>query len=230
MPHSDKIWHAAQVTRIVSSPRKLLETFGETSVHYYVLSDLLDTVNQVRIRQGLILAERPRILAPGYLVHQLVENFGEEARQYAEWLAENVDGLRVLQYGLRFRKEEYGEEVVGGALEEVAKQVATDAESKQDAVCGVVIGVDDLWEVSLLRFASHVVRESLPGNVRDLSNRGLLTASSGNVPNAVRIEIESDFRAAVGSRDRVEALGRKLREYGLFNQYEDRLYGLLKTV
>ena len=65
-------------------------------------------------------------------------------------------------------------------------------------------------------------------NVRDLAGRGLLQASSGNVPNAVRIELESDFRKAEGDLDRVRQLGEKLRTYGLFREYEDRFYALYK--
>jgi len=230
MPTQDDIWYAASETRVVHSPRQLLETFGETAIHYYVLSCLLDSVQQVRVRQGKILSERPRVLAPGFVVNQLVENFGDDARRYAELLFSTVDGLRVLQYGLRFRKEEYGEEVVSGDLDEIADQVAKDAEKKQGELCGVIIGIDDFWEVSLLKFAADVVEQSVPHNVQDLAGRGLLQAASGNnVPNAVRIEIESDFRRAEGNGERIRLLGRKLREYGLFRDYEDRFYGLVKT-
>jgi hypothetical protein len=62
-----------------------------------------------------------------------------------------------------------------------------------------------------------------------MAGRGLLDAASGgNIPNAVRIEIESDFRQAAGSRSRLEELGRKLREYGLFEEYEDRFFELYR--
>jgi hypothetical protein len=88
--------------------------------------------------------------------------------------------------------------------------------------------VDDLWEVSLFKFISEIVQQSIPHNVRDLDGRGLLTATSGNVPRAVRIEIESDFRSAEGNRDRVHLLGEKLRRYGLFEDYEDRFFDLLR--
>lgn len=228
MPHKDEIWYAANATRVVYNPRESLETFGETAIHYFLLSDLLDSVNQVRIRQGKILAERPRVITPKYFVSQALHNFGEEAQSYIEWLLNSAEGIRVLEYGLRFRKEEYSEEVVAGNIDEIGEQVAKQAEKNDHERCAVLIGVDDLWEVSLLKFFSDVIRGSAPHNFRDLAGRGLLDASSGNVPNAVRIEIESDFRTAEGDRDRVQQLGAKLRQYGLFDEYQDRFFGLLK--
>jgi hypothetical protein len=224
MANYEDLWYVAKTTRIVYSPPQVLETFGETSVRYFMLTEVLDAVGQVRIRQGQITAQRPRVITPHYFVNSALVNFGEEARQYIEGALRGTDGLRIIEYGLQFRKEEHSEAVVQGLLEEVAEQVAKEARGKEHALCGVVIGVDDHWEVSLLRFIHDIVRRSLPRNARDMAGRGLLQASSNNVPNAVRIEIESDFRAAEGSRDRVRALGEKLRGYGLFEEYEDRFF------
>lgn len=230
MPDRDDIWYAAHATRIVLAPSRQIETFGETRVHYVVLSELLDEIDKVRIRQGRITAARPRVITPQYFVNQALENFGDNARQYIERLLKSSDGMRIIEYGLRFSKEEYGEEVVGGRIAELAAQVSADKSERDDGIVyGVIIGVDDLWEVSLLKFASDLVHGSVAHNARELQGSGLLDPSSGGVPNAVRIEIESDFRAAVGSRNRIESLGGKLRRYGLFQQYEDRYYELVRA-
>jgi hypothetical protein len=207
----------------------VLETFGETTVDYFVLSEVLDEVEKVRIRKGRVMAERPRVITPRYLVNNALENFGDEARQYVEQVLSTTEGVRIIEYGLRFRKEEYSEEVVGGVIDDVADQVSREAQDRVGDVCGVIIGVDDLWEVSLLHFISSLVKRSLPRNAKEMAGRGLLDAASGgNIPNAVRIEIESDFRQAAGSRSRLEELGRKLREYGLFEEYEDRFFELYR--
>jgi hypothetical protein len=223
------LWYAAKTTRIVFTPPKLLETFGETSVRYYMLTEILDTVGQVRIRQGQVTALRPRVVTPRYFVNQALVNFGADAREYIEGVLRGAEGLRIIEYGLQFRKEEYSEEVVQGNIDEIGDQVARRAKASDLELCGVVIGVDDHWEVSLLRFIHDVVRRSLPQNARDMAGRGLLQAASNNVPNAVRIEIESDFRSALGSREKARALGEKLRGYGLFDEYEDRFYELFRS-
>ncbi len=228
MPDNHEIWYAARSTKVVFTPPKLLETFGETSVRYYVLSELLDVVGKVRVRRGRVTAERPRVIMPHYFVNHALSNFGDEARRYLAQLLKSTDGLRIIQYGLHFRKEEHSEETVGGNIEEVAGQIARQAQDALTELCGVIIGVDDLWEVSLLSFVNDLIRRSMPQNAREMAGKGLLDASSGSVPNAVRIELESDFRLAESDRERILSLGDKLRGYGLFEEYEDRFYELFR--
>ncbi len=227
MPSRDDIWYAANATKIVHAPKKQLETFGETRIHYYIVSELMDTVNQVRVREGLIMANRPRVITPHVIAHRMVENFGEEARQYADMLIQNGEAVRILEYGLKFQKQEYNEELLNGSVEEIADNVVSNLNPDATDPAGVVIGVDDLWEISLLRFASKVINDSAPKNIKDLSGRGLLE-NSGGVPNAVRIELENDFRAAAGDSERVKKLGEKLKQYGVFDDYEDRFYQLVR--
>ena len=229
MSRKDKLWYAAQATRVVFEPRRLLDTFGETTVHYYVLTEILDEPDKVRIRRGRVMAARPRVITPRYMVQNALDNFGEEAQRYVENVLNTTDGVRIIEYGLQFRKEEYSEETVGGGIDDVADQICRDVQDRLDRLYGVIVGVDDLWEVSLLHFISTLVKRSLPQNARELAKRGLLDAAPGsNVPNAVRIEIESDFRAAEGSRSRLEELGRKLHDYGLFEEYQDRFFTLYR--
>jgi hypothetical protein len=227
MAHPDDLWYAAKTTRVVYEPPKLLETFGETVVRYYLLSELLDEVGSVRIRQGRVMAERPRVITPHHLLSQALENFGDEASKYLETFLSSQENLRIIEYGLRFRKEDHSQETVQGNIDDIADQVTADAKRLTNDVAGVVIGVDDHWEISLLQFISALVKRSSPHNARQMAGRGLLDLSSG-VPNAVRAEIESDFRAAEGNLDRLRHLGDKLRSYGLFADYEDRFFTLYR--
>ncbi len=227
MAHPDDLWYAAKTTRVVYAPPKLLETFGETVVRYYLVSELLDEVGKVRIRQGRVMAGRPRVITPHFLLNQALENFGDDARKYLETFLSSQENLRIIEYGLRFRKEDHSQETVQGNVEEVAEQVAADARRLTSDVAGVVIGVDDHWEVSLLQFVSNLVKRSVPHNAQQMAGRGLLDLSSGT-PNAVRVEIECEFREAEGSLDRVRRLGDKLRSYGLFEEYEDRFFALYR--
>jgi len=230
MPSEHDIWYALSETEIVYAPRQNLETFGTSRAHYYVLSELMDTVGQVRIRQGIIHAERPRLITPKLYANELLDNFGEDARSFADWLIESGEALRILSYGLRFRKDEHAEETIGGELRAVADNIIADVKDRNDALYSVILGVDDFWEVSLVAYAYELVRQSAPTNFQALAKRGLLDSTSGNVPMAVRVEIQNDFRQAEGDPQRIKALGRKLRRYGLFEDYEDRFYALIKNL
>ena len=72
----DDLWYAAKCTKVVYAPPKVLETFGETSVHYVMLAEVLDEVGKIRIRQGNVTAQRPRVIMPHYFVNQSLLNFG----------------------------------------------------------------------------------------------------------------------------------------------------------
>ncbi|MFO7820747.1 MAG: hypothetical protein R6V56_01615 [Lentisphaeria bacterium] len=229
MASREEIEYASALTEIVHSPRNKLETFGATVVEYHVVTELMDSVSKVRIRQGRFHVERPRLITPTFYANQLAENFGEEAREYADQFSTSEEGMRILQYGLKFRKEEHNQQVVPGNLKEVADQIAEDLKQNEENFAGVIIGVDDLWEVSLVRFGIELIGASAPKNIRDLSQRGLMEGTANDVPVFVREEIESDFQNAGANRDRIHALGNKLRKYGLLEEYEDRFYGLVRN-
>lgn len=219
------IWYAVKHTNIVYAPPRQLETFGASMVSYFMLSEHLDAVGKIRIRQGKFTAERPQILTPRYLGNEMLENFGAEAREYAEWLLHSRVSQPILRYGLTFRKDEIGEETVEGQLEDVAAQTTLTARHRPE-LCGVVTGVDDLWEVSLFHFAFDMVRRSLPAQVDELQRHGLF-ADEGGVPAAIRRQLETEFQTAATDKSRLNGLADLLRRHGLWAEYEDRFYTLL---
>ena len=103
-PDRFDFWYAVRNTEIVAMPSRTLETFGTTMLNYHLISELMDTVNQVRVREGRIEAYRPQIIAPESYAEGVLEGeFGEEAQRYVEWMRKNV---RFLQYGFKVKKEE----------------------------------------------------------------------------------------------------------------------------
>ncbi len=223
-PHD--IWYAVNNTRVLLTPARRLETFGATTVNYHLVSELMDSVEQVRIREGRIKAERPQIITPTSYAGSMLEGFGEDAEQYAEWLRQHESDLRILKYGFVIRKQETSEEIVNDSLKTVSDRVRRRVEARDDPMAAVVVGVDKPWEVCLLKLMVDIIRESVPGNLRDMQRRNLLENVKGT-PRAIRNEIESDFAAAASNPDLIKALGRKLQRYGLFDEYEDRFFALL---
>ncbi len=220
------IWYAVNNTRILVTPARRLETFGATILNYHLITELLDSVDRIRIREGRIQAQRPQIMTPSSYAGSLLDGFGEEAEKYADWLRTHEGDLQILQYGFVIRKKEISEEIVSDSLETVCERVCKRIASKDDPMAAVVVGVDEPWEVCLLKLMVDVIRESAPGNVRDIRRRHLLD-DVGGVPRAVRNEIEADFAEAARNAERIKPLGQKLQKYGLFEEYEDRFYSLL---
>src|SRR6266480_277800 len=75
----DDFDYAIENTHVIVAPERQIATFGSTSFNFYLISELMDRVDQVRIRNGKIHAERPQILTPEHYYRLLLEGFGEKA-------------------------------------------------------------------------------------------------------------------------------------------------------
>ena len=93
----DNFDYAIENTQVILAPEQQIATFGSTSFNFYLISELMDRVDQVRVRNGKIHAERPQILAPEHFSRLLLEGFGEKAQRYADQLRENLRNMAVLR-------------------------------------------------------------------------------------------------------------------------------------
>src|SRR3989454_10610948 len=113
----DDFQYAIENTQVILAPERQIATFGSTSFHFYLISELMDRVDQVRIRNGKIHAERPQILTPDHFSRLLLEGFGEKAQRYVEQLRDNLRNIAVLRYGFQFRKTDMTEETIRDSLD-----------------------------------------------------------------------------------------------------------------
>ena len=152
-------WYAVNNTEIVMLPSKHLETFGATMLNYHMVSELMDSVNQVRVREGRMHANRPQIITPEAYSQTLLEGFGDEAQRYIDWLKEHEKDLRILQYGYKLRQEAFSEHLVSDNVKNVVDRVQNEVKEKGDPFSAVLVGVDEPWDVCLVK----VVLGSHPG-------------------------------------------------------------------
>lgn len=221
-------WFAVNNTEIVVMPQNHLETFGATNLNYHLVSELMDSVDRIRVREGIIQSKRPQIITPAYYESENLEGFGEEARQYLAWLRQHAQDVRILQYGFIVQKTELNEHLVTGHMAEVLERVKQDVKQKNDPLAAVIHGVDQPWDVCLLKLMVDMIRHSAPANISDLNRRHLLDNVNG-VPRAVREELEALFLQASRDPSLIKPLGNKLRRYGLFDEYEDRFFALVRA-
>src|SRR5438876_10443684 len=109
MISKDDFDYAIENTQVILAPEQRIATFGNTSFNFYLISELMDRVDQVRVRNGKIHAERPQILTPEHFSRLLLEGFGEKAQRYADQLREHARNSAVLRYGFQFRKTDLSE-------------------------------------------------------------------------------------------------------------------------
>ena len=219
-------WYAVENTRIVRPPQRHLETIGNTIINYRLVSELMDGVGKVRIREGRMQALRPQIILPSNYDNLTLEGFGPEAQRYLQWLKENEDHIRILRYGYTLKQEAFSEQVVTDSVEAVVERICNDESVKSDPFSAVVQGVDDPWDVCLVKLFWTVIRQSAEANIRELNDRRMFDLKDG-VPVELRNEIEIAFEAAGKDRSLVKPLGRMLQEKGVFEAYQDRFFSLL---
>ena len=170
----DDIEYALANTEVILAPDRNIATFGSTSFEFHLISELMDRVDQVRIRTGRIDAERPRILSPEYFSRMLLEGFGEKAQQYVDRLREQARQIAVLRYGFQFRKSAVAEETVTSSLRAVIDRTRRRIESSADPRGAIIQGVDEGWEVCLLKFTIEMIERSAGSNLGDFQRRGFL--------------------------------------------------------
>jgi len=226
MPSQFDFWYAVKNTEIMLEPKRHLETFGNTLIHYTLVCELMDTVGRVRIREGRLQGNQPQIVTPSSYAQLMLDGFGPEAQRYAEWLRENEGEMRILRYGYEWKQEAYSEEVVGGTMEEVIERVKADVGRKGRPFQAVVKGVDDPWDVCVLHMFFLLANKSFKPNVRELEARKMFEARA-SLPPDTRMEIERGFNAAERDFTLVQKLGKLLHERGVFEQYQDRFFALM---
>lgn len=210
-------------TEILRAPRQALATFGATDIEYRLISPVEDLKNKTRLREGKVLSRRPQILTPESLAERF-EGFGPEAKEFASWLnASYRDLLRALEYN--FKNSGFATRVICEPPQAVAQRIVAELDGRDLRNQAVILCPDGAWSLALMKFTLDESARSFPVHVRDLERRGLFNPAAKAQDNRRR-EIESLFARAASDPGARQALGRKLREYGLFESHEDRFLSL----
>jgi hypothetical protein len=227
---SERIEDAARRTQVLRHPRQHLDTFGITNIYYYLVTEpsyaeLTSASNETVIREGRVVAERPKIVTPYYLAH--LEGFSADARRYFEALVRE-SGADTPGLFYSYKNEPKGLNIVSDGWRAVVEKLNAEIDKKGDPLASIIRGQDDLWDVSLLKFIYEITSRSLPGNIAQLGSRGLLNMSHGGVPVGARYRIEELFRQVADGEVRPDELERELNHWGVFEEYQDRFFAVVR--
>lgn len=174
MLNEDSFQYAIENTQVILAPQRRIDTFGNTTFRFFLVSELMDRADEVRVRDGRLHAERPSIIAPSHFRRSLLDGFGERAEEFVRWMQENAQDMAVLKYGFQFRKSDVTENVVRSSAAEVLTRLREEVDRAEDPLAAIIQGVDEGWEVCLLKFATDMIQESAGDNLGDFRRRGLL--------------------------------------------------------
>ena len=228
---------AVEQTWIVRYPKQSLATFGSTNISYYVVTEPIyrDIPSQSAqnagtaegvVRKGRVIAEKPAIVTPNYAMS--MEGFSPEAYEYLRHAAmaygPNHPGILY-----RFKNDAENFDIVSGDASEIAHRISDDLDERKENLSVVMVGVDEWWDVALMKFIYEYTSSSAQSNFGEMSARGLLDpqAAFGGAPRAATNAIEGLFRRAErgGDRDRLKS---ELDRWGLFEHYQDRFLALYR--
>ena len=231
MDQLERIRLAVAHTHVIRPPTQLLETFGQTQIHYYLLtepvySDFDDNpAPETVLREGIVLAEQPKLITPNYL--RRLEGFGDDAKRYFDLIASSIGPDTP---GLMYTyKNEPGElNILSGNLPAVAERINNDIIRKDEQKAAIIRGVSDLWDVSLFKFIYELTEQSAKRNIYELQQKGLLSIDSSGVPVEVRLRLENLFIGLVNGTVSPVAVKTELDRWSLFDEYQDRFFAALK--
>ena len=166
-------WYAAKSARFLLEPSHRLETFGNTLVNYHLVSELPDHPGKIRVREGRLEAHQPLVIMP-HVADVEMDGFGDEAKAYFEFLKENEQNLRILQYGYHLKSDNFSEQIVTDRLSVVTERVKSEVLASNDKFAAVVQCVDEPWDVALVELWLREVNRSARGNINELQKRGKL--------------------------------------------------------
>mgnify|MGYP001255826178 CR=1 FL=1 len=225
-----RIARAVDLTQVIRTPKQQLATFGITNLKYYVVTepiykDLESQTNEVVVRNGQVIAQKPNIVTPGYMLN--LEGFSPEAREYMEYLSRKF-GVNSAGLLYQYNNNPGTIEIVDGNVEGVAEKISRDLDQRDVGMAVVLSGLDELWDVSLFKFIYEFTASSSISNAREMETMGLLEpVPSLDVPKGVIDNIDELFRKVKSGLD-PSILHRELLRWGLFEYYEERFLNLFK--
>jgi len=214
-----------RATEVVLPPRRALSAYGSTHINYHLVSPVEDMGDKTRLREGLVVSERPLILTPEILKERF-EGFGEEGAEFARWLSrEYQDVLRALEY--KFRNKDFHTRVLSETPRIVTGRIKSDIESRSAKDTVLISCPDAGWSLALMKFTLDEAARAFPGHVRSYEEHGLFDPAAAALRGR-KAEIESLFQRAESDPESRSVLGKKLKEYGLFSEFEDRYLALYR--
>jgi hypothetical protein len=228
--NDERIQEAVKHTEILRLPKRSLATFGTTNIHYYLLtepaySELVEGGSETVIREGKVIAERPRIVTPHYL--SKIEGFSSEAKRYLDILVK-THGADAPGLFYTYKNEPEELSIVSDSLRAVVDKLNLDIDKSGNPLTSIIKGQDELWDVSLLKFIYELTKSSLPDNLLQLGSKGLLDVDSRGIPAEALARIEELFQLAVRGEIEPQELKDELDRWSLFEEYEDRFFAIFQ--
>ena len=151
-------------TEVIREYQRMLFTFGAMELPYVLVAEHSQFKDRAIVMKGLVLLHRPQIvLPPHYGGPQFAEGFEHPIPPEAMYL------LRAMQvpYSQISNRPVAREEIEYGSVQSILDKFVREMESQEDTETGLIKGVLEGADVSLMRYSIGLAIKSAPGNVQE---------------------------------------------------------------
>jgi hypothetical protein len=224
---------AIEQTYIVKFPRQYLATFGVTNLDYFVVTEPIYTAMDSQkknletvVRKGKVVAEQPSLITPTYALN--LNGFSDSAYEYMKHASRDY-GPNSPGILYQYKNQAENLEIVSGIPAEVGNRIATELGTSKNELSVVIVGIDEFWDVALMKFIYEFTASSAAFNAKEMKSRGLFDPqlSVGGLPRAAVNQIDEMFRS-VEKGGSPQTLKAELDKWGVFEFYQDRFLNLFR--
>ncbi|MBF8437084.1 hypothetical protein I0Q91_08345 [Halanaerobiaceae bacterium Z-7014] len=243
MEYEERIQEALEATEILKSPRQLLSNEEDTELKYYVLTEPAyldiypDEGPETRIREGWINWNKPKLITPGYLLK--ADGFSEEAKKAIKMMAGQDPDMASIAYQMHYTQKIDNVRTISADIDETARRLEEEIDEASEFLTAIIVGLDDLWDVSLMKFAQeYMTRSAQESQVPEMESKGYLTRGRDGrarvtrnldgLPIAAKDEIENLFQKVESGDKDPSVLKQELDRWGVYHLYEDRFLNLFR--
>ncbi len=153
-------------TEIIREYQRMLFTFGAMELPYVLVAEHDRFNDRAIVMKGLVLLQRPHILLPP---HYGGPEFREGFEHANAIPREALCLLRDMQvpYSQISNKPIAKEQIEYGSVQSVLDKFDQEMENQEDTETGLIKGVLDGADVSLMRYSLGLAIKSAPGNVNE---------------------------------------------------------------
>jgi hypothetical protein len=153
-------------TEVIRKYQQMLYTFGDMELPYVFAAEHSHLRDRTIVRKGIILFQRPQILLPRYYSGPEFKEGFEHANLIppeAVYLFRSMG----LPYSHITNKTIATEQIEYGSLQDVLDRFNTELENEENTETGLIKGILDGADISLMRYSLGLVIKSAPENVRE---------------------------------------------------------------
>ena len=127
-----------------------------------------------------------------------------------------------------YKNEGMQTNIASGDVQQVTNRLKRWLDREERNLEAVIRGVDELWDVSLMKFIFDLTSASVRANVAEMHARGLFD-TEGGVPRDARERIEHLLAEAKRGNVDPSDVHAEIERWGLFDEYQDRFLSLFKA-